>query len=154
MAESGRNKDFLHVPDNFVLLPLTDLAGLAVHESGPQLVAAPLADCFFEGNIMRVGGVIETLDVDVLKLPVLMLAELSIGQVLLDGIVADDAGLLVLVRILDDVGALVADLAELADAVGQLGSVAAGELHLVGETLVEIVAAQRTVLVALFTHTN
>jgi hypothetical protein len=79
VAVSRRNKDFLHVPDNFILLSLTDFAGFAVHEGGPQLITTPLADCLFEGNLMRVGGVVEAFDVDVLKLPVLMLTELPVS---------------------------------------------------------------------------
>ena len=46
----------------------------------------------------------------------------------------------------DDVGAFVADLAHLGDAVGEVGIVVAWKFDLVGETFMEVVGAKRGVL--------
>jgi hypothetical protein len=81
-----------------------------------------------------------------------MLAQFSIGQILLNGVGTNNTVLFVLVRILDDLGALVADLAELANFMTKVRSHVAGQLYLVGKTLVKVMAAERPVFVQLLTH--
>lgn len=76
-----------------------------------------------------------------------MLAKLSLCEVLLDGLIADDTVPIARVRIFDDLRALVADLSELADLVEHRWILVAGQVHLIGQALLEIVAAESGIFV-------
>ena len=58
MAVGGRDVNFLEVLDDFVFAALADPASRAVHECGPDLVAALLADGAAEGDVVVEGGVV------------------------------------------------------------------------------------------------
>lgn len=57
----------------------------------------------------------QAFDLHLIELSYLMLAKLAIFEILLDGIRTDDAVTVAAIGIFDDLGALVADLAELGD---------------------------------------
>lgn len=85
--------------------------------------------------------IIEAFHVYLVELSYLVLAELSVSEVLLYGIGADDAGADAGVRIFDDLRALIANFAELGDPVQKVGVLVAVQLHLVRQRFLEIVSA-------------
>lgn len=85
--------------------------------------------------------IIEAFHVYLVELSYLVLAELSVSEVLFDGIGADDAGADAGVRIFDDLRALIANFAELGDPVQKVGVLVAVQLHLVRQRFLEIVSA-------------
>jgi hypothetical protein len=91
---------------------------------------------------MGFGRIVEAFDVYVKEFRVFMLAELSVFDVLLKFLRADEAVFLGLEGVFDDVGTFVANFAILGDSVGAVGVVQAGEFDFVGQTLVEVMPAQ------------
>lgn len=127
-----RDENFLQIPYNISFSALANLADLAIHEGSPHLIGALLADGAPERDIVVDSGISEALDLHLIELPDLVLAQLAILEILLDGIRADDAVSVPAVGIFDDLRALVADLAELGDLVEERGVLVAGEVDLVG----------------------
>lgn len=155
MTVGRRNEHLLQILDHFILPSLTDLTNLAVEEGRPHLITAFLANLTPEGYIMVNRRIIQAFDVYLIELSNLMLAELPILEVLLNAISANNASALTSIRILDDLGALVADLSELGDAVDQPMLLIAVQLYLVGQALLEVMAAKRWVLIQhLCWHSN
>lgn len=155
MAVRRRDEDLLQILNDLIFSSLADLANLAVEEGRPHLVTALLADLAPEWHIMVNRGIIQTFDVYLVELSDLVLAELSILEVLLNAIRANNAGAFASIGILDDLGALVADLPELGDAVHKSVLLVAVQLDLVGQALLKIMAAEGGVLIEhLCWHSN
>ena len=81
-----------------------------------------------------------------------MLAELSLLEVVFQLIGANDAAVVVLERIFDDVRALVADFAELGYLVDGVRLLPARQLHHVRQALLEVMDAEGHVLCLVVDH--
>ena len=90
--------------------------------------------------------IIDALDDNIEEFTVLVLAKFPVFDILFKLFRANKAVGVDLVRIFDDVGALVADLAHLRDAMSATGGVLALKFDFVGETFVEIMRTKRCVL--------
>jgi len=72
----------------------------------------------------------------------------------LNGIRANDTPLFMFERILNDMGAFIANLTKLTDFVNEGGSVDTWQFYLIGKAFVKVMAAEGAVFVDLFTHQN
>lgn len=86
VAVGRGNEDLLQILEHLSLPALADLAGLAVHECGSNFVTAFPADAAGEGYVMGGRGVVEALDVYLIVLADVVLAEFSIAEVGEDGV--------------------------------------------------------------------
>lgn len=89
---------------------------------------------------------IQTFDNNVKIFSIFMLTQFSLFEVCLQLVCANNTSMIVLDWIFDDVGAFVADFAELADFVGGIWFLFAGEFDFVGQTFLKVVGTQRNVL--------
>jgi hypothetical protein len=119
MTVGGRNVYLFKIFNDLTLPTLTNLASLTIHEGSSNLITAFLANLAFEKDIVVESGLIEALDVELIGLPYVVLAELAVSEVLLDGVGANDAVALSRVGIFDYLGAFVANLAVLGNPVQQ-----------------------------------
>ena len=148
-----RYVNLLQIFNHLTLPSLANLTNLAVHERRPHLIAAFSTDLTPQGKVMVDSDIIETLHMDLIKFPWLMLAQLSVSKILFNSIRADDARPESRIRILDVLRALVAYLAELGDLVEKVGVLVAVQIHLVCQRFLEIVSTEGGILVrSLFLH--
>jgi hypothetical protein len=132
MRIGRRYEDLLQISNNISFSSFTDLANLAIHKGSPHLISTLLADGASERDIMVDRRISQALDLYFIELPDLMLAQLTILEILLDSIRTNDAVSVPAVGIFDDLGALVADLAELGDLVQKGWVLVAMKVDLVG----------------------
>ena len=121
VAVRWRYVNLLQIFNHLTFPSLANLTYLAVHKRRPHLITAFSTDLTAQGKVMFDSGIIETLHMYLIKLSKLMLTQLSVSKILFNGIRADDARPESRIRILDDLRALVAYLAELADLVEKVG---------------------------------
>jgi len=152
MAEGAGDEGFLHISDHFFLPAFAYFALLAVQERGPEFITTSFADLGLKGDFVGLLRVVQAFNNYVEILPLLVLAKLPVFEIGLKFISADETGVVVLERIFDDVGTFVADFAELGDLVDGFGFLFAGQFDDVGQTFLEVVAAQRYVLRLVVDH--
>ena len=140
------NVCLFHISDHFFFQPFTYFAKLAIHEGSSEFVIASFANFCLERDLMSFLGIIDALDDNIKEFTVLVLAKFSVFDKLFKFLRADKAMGVDLVRIFDDVGALIADFAHLRDAMSAAVFVLALKFDFVGEAFVEIMRTKRCVL--------
>ena len=146
MAESTWNKGFFHISNDFLLLSCANFTFLIVQKRGSEFITASSAYFGVKRYLMCFVILIQTFDNYVKIFSIFMLTMFSLFKVCLQLVCANNTSMIVLDWISDDVGAFVADFAELADFVDGVGFLFAREFDFVGQTFLKVMGTQRNVL--------